>query len=128
MRQAFLIGILLSLLMPPVGVGKGFAEPFEQQSSGAKAGLVILSGITTIPYAAVKLVFATVGSTVGGAINLLSFGYASETAGRIALGAADGDWYVHPDVFTGERSLQFVGPGPEPVDIAFPEVKQLEGE
>jgi hypothetical protein len=101
------------------------AEPFVEQSSGAKAGLVMLSGIATAPYAVVKLAVATVGSVLGGAINLLSLGYASDTAGRIALGAADGDWYVHPDVFTGERPLHFIGAEAESELPPLPTVRQM---
>ncbi|RMF86970.1 MAG: hypothetical protein D6736_13865 [Nitrospinota bacterium] len=109
--RALLITTFLCFLLLPGTAPWVQAQPFADRSAGGKTGLVVLSSMTTPPYGVVKLAFATVGTLLGGAINLFSLGHAGDTASRIALGAADGDWYVHPDLFTGERSLRFIGPG-----------------
>jgi len=98
--------VVLLLFLSPYVVG---AEPFEDHSPAAQAGLVVSASAVSVPYFVAKTAYALSGSLVAGGINLFSLGFAQDTATRVGTQAVNGDWIVHPTVFTGERSLQFTG-------------------
>jgi len=89
--------------------GQGSATSFEERSRSAQGGLIVSSAVASTPYFVTKMIYALSGSLVAGSINLFSLGFAQETATKVGTQAVNGDWIVYPTVFTGERSLQFIG-------------------
>ena len=94
--------------------GQGGATSFEEHSRSAQGGLIVSSAVASTPYFVSKMIYALSGSLVAGGINLFSLGFAQETATKVGTQAVNGDWIVYPTIFTGERSLQFIG-ADEPV-------------
>ena len=103
---------------------QGDAKTFEEHSLATQSGLVVSSAVASVPYFASKMLYALNGSLVAGGINLFSLGYAQETATRIGTQAVNGDWIVSPTIFTGERSLQFIGTD---VPVTSPTVTMIQG-
>ena len=84
-------------------------KPFDDRSGVSKGCVVFSSAVATVPYFASKMLYCLGGNLVAGSMNLLSLGYAQDTATEVGAQAINGDWYVHPRVLTRERPLVFVG-------------------
>lgn len=70
---------------------------------------MVTSALVSAPYFVSKMIYALNGSVVAGGITLLSLGLAQDAATTVGCQAVNGDWIIHPDVFTKERNLEFVG-------------------
>ena len=92
------------------GVPQSQAGPTYAESGGArKTGLIFASVGTSVFYTPAKFCYAAAASATGGLVLAFSAGSAEDTAGDIVRRGVRGDWWVHPDVFTGHKSLHFVG-------------------
>jgi len=123
-KKAFLyilLGITLIIFLPV----QGKAKRFEECSLPAKGGLVISSAFVSAPYFVSKMMYALNGSVVAAGINLFSLGFAQDAATTVGCQAVNGDWIIHPDVFTKERNLEFIG-GDEPVKCLSLTMEQKE--
>jgi len=107
-KKAFLYILLVTTLVIFLPL-QGEAKRFEQHSLPVKGGLVVTSALVSAPYFVSKMIYALNGSVVAGGITLLSLGLAQDAATTVGCQAVNGDWIIHPDVFTKERNLEFVG-------------------
>ena len=73
-----------------------------------QAGLGVASVILTIPYGAAKIVYAGIGSIVGGATWALTGGN-NETAQTVWEPSLYGDYVITPDHILGKKPLRFFG-------------------
>ena len=105
-KQTFLIAAALSL-----GVA-AIANPAsaEEQSTASPQGVGIqaASWLLTVPYGAVKSVYALSGGMVGG-LAWVATGGKLESAKGVWVPSMTGDYIVQPENLTGEKRLQFVG-------------------
>lgn len=97
------------------GAGPAFAEHDSGTPGGAS--LQAASWLATVPYGAVKAVYAIGGGIVGGLAWLLTAGN-MEIAKAIWEPTMTGDYIVEPGNLTGEKPLRFMGapsnyPSPE---------------
>jgi len=76
-----------------------------------QAGLGVASVILTIPYGSAKIVYAGIGSIVGGATWVLTGGN-TETARTVWEPSFYGDYVVTPDHILGNKPLRFFGVSP----------------
>ena len=106
-----LLGITLVIFLSM----QGEAKTFEESSLPIKSCLVISSAVVSAPYFVSKMIYALNGSVVAGGINLFSLGYAQDAATIVGCQAVNGDWIIHPKVFTKERTVEFIGRD-EPVE------------
>ena len=81
------------------------------RSPAAAAGLGAASGLTSLVYAPLKMVYAVGGLTVGGLAYLFSGGD-SEVAKVVAVPATVGDYVLTPKHLTGKESIEFFGRHP----------------
>jgi len=116
-----LLGITLVIFL----FVQGEAKTFEECSLTAKSCLVISSALVSAPYFVSKMIYALSGSVVAGGINLFSLGCAQEAATIVSCQAVNGDWIIHPKVFTKERGVEFVGRD-EPVEGLFLTMEEKE--
>ena len=72
------------------------------------AGLGVASVILTIPYGSAKIVYAGIGSIVGGATWALTGGN-NETAQTVWEPSLYGDYVITPDHILGKKPLRFFG-------------------
>ena len=101
---ATLFGLVLTAALPArAGVS------FENSSTGRQIALGVGSGLASLVYTPVKALYAGGTIITGGLVLAFTGGSYSETAGRIVERGTGGDWWVHPDVITGHRSLHFIG-------------------
>jgi hypothetical protein len=100
-----ILGLMFAATLPAAGAGTRFEDSgtFRQVVLGTGSGLV------SIIYTPAKLLYATGATITGGLILAFTAGDGTETAARIVRRSVKGDWWVHPDVFTGHRELHFVG-------------------
>ena len=87
-------------------------KPFDDRSGFSKGCTVVSSAVATVPYFAAKMLYCVGGNLVAGGMNVLTLGFAQDTATEVGTQAINGDWYVHPRVLTREQSLEFVGRTP----------------
>jgi hypothetical protein len=87
-------------------------KPFDDRSGFSKGCTVASSAVATVPYFAAKMLYCVGGNLVAGGMNVLTLGFAQDTATEVGIQAINGDWYVHPKVLTREQSLEFVGRTP----------------
>jgi len=73
-----------------------------------QAGLGVASVILTIPYGSAKIVYAGIGSIVGGATWALTGGN-NETAQTVWEPSLYGDYVITPDHILGKKPLRFFG-------------------
>jgi hypothetical protein len=107
-KKVFLYILLVATLiisLPP----QGEAEEFEEWSLPAKGAMVVPCAFLSVPYFAAKMLYAINGSIVAGSINLFSLGLAQDAATTVGCQAVNGDYIIHPEVFIGERNVEFVG-------------------
>ena len=107
-KKAFLYLFLLTALVISLPV-QGEAKRFEEWSLPAKGAIVVPCAFLSVPYFVSKMLYAINGSVVAGSINLLSLGFAQDTATTVGCQAVNGDYIIHPEVFIGERNVEFVG-------------------
>ena len=86
------------------------AGTFTEAGPWEKTGLVSLSIITSVVYTPLKFTYATLGTLTSGLVLGFTGGDDNGTASKIARRSVTGDWWVAPDVFLGNKNLDFVGP------------------
>jgi hypothetical protein len=108
--KKFAAALAMVLLTAVLSLPEANAGPsFEASSAGRKTGLVVASIGTSILYTPAKALYAGGSVITSGLVLGFTLGESDEEAGRISRRGLRGDWWVHPDVFTGHRSLHFVG-------------------
>ena len=105
-KRNLIIGTALGLLIVVTGNPAIAAETSEASPKGT--GLKVVSWLVTIPYGAVKVAYAVGGGIVGGFAWVFTGG-STETAKAVWIPSMTGDYIVHPEHLTGEKSLHFVG-------------------
>ncbi len=105
--RSLLVALALSLVLS----GTGRAEASDAEGVGYGVGSALLS----VLYGPAKIVYAGVGSIVGGLAWALTGGDTTVST-PIFESALYGDYVVTPDVLKGERPLEFVGRAPESRD------------
>jgi hypothetical protein len=113
MRKIFGILLLISLIcffMQATFLSDVNAKPYSEHKPAAKTGLVAGSVVTSAAYIPLKLIYAALGGVTSGLTYAISLGTDSETAKNIATKSFTGDWYIHPNILTGEKKLNFGGP------------------
>lgn len=101
-----------SMLLAPI---HGYAE--EAESNGTEenvteAGLGLASFLMTIPYSVAKIVYAGLGTIVGGFTYVLTGG-SKETADAVWIPSWRGTYVITPDHLKGKKAIRFVGLPPE---------------
>jgi hypothetical protein len=89
------------------------APAAAQESTGEAAGYGVGSGLCSLLYAPVKVVYAVGGLLIGG----LAFGLSAgdrDVWNAVVTPAVRGDYVVTPAHLRGEDSLEFIGRSPEP--------------
>ena len=82
---------------------------YHQSSQSKKVLLSTTSFFCSIPYSSGKFCYAVGGSLVGASVYILTFGQADELVKDIVIPSVNGDWFVHPTVFTDNKPLHFIG-------------------
>lgn len=101
---ACITAVLSVLLLAPTDAGAQYEEP----PSAAYEGVVGFGSVVcTLVYAPVKVVYAILGSVVGGLALLVTFD--TETASSIVTPAVGGDYVVAPENLEGRVPLRFIG-------------------
>jgi hypothetical protein len=89
------------------------APAAAQESTGEEAGYGVASGLCSLLYAPVKVVYALGGFLIGG----LAFGLSAgdgDVWNAVVTPAVRGDYVVTPSHLRGEEPLEFIGRNPEP--------------
>jgi len=86
----------------------GPAHAKNEPTTMKDAMLGIASGLCTLVYTPVKLVYATTGTAVGGLVWLFSAGH-SDSMHSVLKTTAGGDYVVTPEHLRGLRVLQWTG-------------------
>jgi hypothetical protein len=95
------------------------AKTYEEHGFWSQGLLNGAASALTVLYFPVKLGYGAFGTLTAGTVNLFSARYAAPTAEKIGLSAAGGDWYITPQILTGEKELHFSGCD-TPGDTAMP--------
>jgi len=90
----------------------GNAALAEDPESPSGAGLQAASWLATVPYGAVKIVYAVSGGLVGGLAWVMTGGN-TDIAKAIWSPTMTGHYTVQPQHLTGDRPLHFVGGQPD---------------
>jgi hypothetical protein len=111
--RGFLAPLVLALALaiqaaPAAADGQGTTGGDDM---GSEAGLGVASALCTLLYGPVKIVYAGLGSLVGGAAWLLTGGD-TDVSSPVFTASVRGDYVVTPDHLTGRRTLEFVGRPP----------------
>jgi hypothetical protein len=102
---AVLVGVAVLALSP--------AQALAEEGTGASAAYGIGSALCSLIYAPTKIVYATLGSVIGGFAWLFSAGD-NEVASAVITPAVRGDYVVVPAHLRGEQPLEFIGRKPAP--------------
>ncbi|ODS30706.1 MAG: hypothetical protein SCARUB_04187, partial [Candidatus Scalindua rubra] len=86
------------------------AKPFSEHKPGGKAGLIAASVVSSAVYLPFKAAYAVLGGITSGLTYGVSLAKEAETANKIAVKSFTGDWYIHPNILTGDEELNFSGP------------------
>ncbi len=125
-RVLAVAGLAFALAAAP---GAAFAEAGAKGTAKA-AGLGFASGICSLVYAPLKIVYATGGLIVGGMAWAFSGGD-SEVAKVVFTPSLRGDYVVTPDHLTGDSDFEFFGrepvPGQERTEVAASDDGWAEG-
>lgn len=113
MRKLF--GIIVIVLFICFFVQNSFAKDvdaksFSDHSAAGKTGLVAASVISSAAYFPFKATYAILGGLTSGLTYTVTLAKEAETANRIAVKSFTGDWYIHPNILTGDEKLNFSGP------------------
>ncbi len=87
-----------------------YAKPFSEHKASAKAGLVAASVVSSAVYLPFKMAYAVLGGITSGLTYSVTLAKEAETANKIAVKSFTGDWYIHPNILTGDEELNFGGP------------------
>jgi len=107
-RKLLVVAIVFGLALaaaPSANAG----TRFEDSSTGRQVILGTGSGLASLLYSPAKFCYAAGATITGGLVLAFTAGASQDTAGTIVRQGVLGDWWVHPDVFTGHRALHFVG-------------------
>jgi hypothetical protein len=113
MRNIFRILLLISLisfLVQANFLSDVNGKPYSEHKPAAKTGLVAGSAVSSAVYFPIKLIYAALGGVSSGLTYAITLGKDAETAKKIATKSFTGDWYIHPNILTGEEELNFGGP------------------
>lgn len=106
------VGMWLACISAMILVG---SHPAAAKSDGAataeNAGLGFGSAISSLLYGPVKIVYATLGTVIGGIAWGLSGGD-SDVLNAVLLPAVRGDYVVTPSHLRGDEPLEFIGRRP----------------
>jgi len=105
-KRNLFIGAALGLLIALTG-NSAIAEEISE-ASPLGAGLQAASWVATIPYGAVKIVYAFVGGVVGGLAWTLTGGNTA-IAKAVWIPSMTGHYTVQPQNLTGDKPLHFMG-------------------
>ncbi len=81
----------------------------DTEEKATEVGLGVASFVTTLPYGAVKLAYASLGAVIGGLTYLLTAGDL-DSANAVWEKSLLGHYVITPDHLTGEVPLKFSGP------------------
>ncbi len=112
MRNIFRILLLISLisfLVQANFLSDVNAKPYSQHKPAAKTGLVVGSAASSAAYFPLKLIYAALGGVTSGLTYAVTLGKDAENAKKIATKSFTGNWYIHPNILTGEEELNFGG-------------------
>jgi hypothetical protein len=118
MRKIFGILVLISLICFVVQtsfVKDVDAKPYWEHTPTGKAGLIGASVVSSAVYLPFKAAYAVLGGITSGLTYSVTLAKEAETANKIAVRSFTGDWYIHPNILTGDEELNFSGP-----DDVFP--------
>ena len=104
--RILLLCTTLFVLSPGVVTQPVWADTEEKAT---EVGLGVASFVTTLPYGAVKLAYASLGAVIGGLTLLLTAGDLN-SANTVWEKSLLGHYVITPDHLTGEVPLKFVGP------------------
>jgi hypothetical protein len=99
---------LAACLLAIALAGAPLAAHADEESAGSRFFWGLGSGICTLLYTPLKVVYAASAIPVAGLVYLWSVGDA-EMTGRVIGRATAGDFVVTPDHLKGERRLVFIG-------------------
>lgn len=105
-KRRLFITAALGLLITFTGNPAIAEEPLENSPQGA--WLQAASWVATVPYGAVKVGYALVGSIVGGFTWVLTGGN-TEAAKAVWTPSMTGHYIVQPENLTGDKPLHFMG-------------------
>ena len=113
-RSLLLVGALVVSIQP----GPAFAA----EDTASAAGLGVASAFCSLIYGPVKIVYATLGTVIGGMAWGLSGGD-SDVLEAVVTPAVRGDYVVTPTILRGEEPLEFIGrrPGYEEEEVIVEE-------
>ncbi len=101
-----LAAVLLAIAL--LGTPSTLHADSDEESASARFFWGLGSGICTLLYTPLKVVYAASAIPVGGLVYLWSVGDA-EMTGRVIGRATAGDFVVTPDHLRGDRRLVFIG-------------------
>ena len=97
---------LTLLLSPEIATQPAWADAGENAS---EVGLGIASVVATLPYGALKIAYAGLGTIIGGFTYLLTAGDL-DSANIVWEKSLLGTYVITPDHLKGEKPVRFVGP------------------
>lgn len=106
------IVFVVQLVLPASVLAR--CRPYSSKSTGEKVGLGIASGFCSILYVPFKITYAVLGGVTTALVTGVTIGHEYQTAKRIARKSVRGDYWVHPNCFTGCEKLNFNGPDDHP--------------
>jgi len=109
-RRKVLVGMVLAAFAIMGGPSANAGTRFQDSGTGRQIALGTGSGLVSVVYSPVKFLYAAGATVTGGLVLAFTAGEAQDTAARVVRRGTLGDWWVHPDVFTGHRKLRFNGP------------------
>lgn len=104
-----IIYLVLALILLSVHTGAVFAEPAKDRGVATEVGLGVSSFVLSVFYSPTKILYSTLGATIGGLAYAVTIGN-SEIALGIIEPACRGTYIITPAILTGEEELKFVGP------------------
>jgi len=107
-RKIAVAAIVGALMLVPV-LQSVAGESFYDSSTGRQIALGAGSGLLSLVYSPLKFIYASGATITGGLILAFTAGQGKDTAAVVVRRGVRGDWWVHPDVLTGNRKLKFVG-------------------
>ncbi|MFQ5962780.1 MAG: hypothetical protein ACE5KZ_00670 [Candidatus Scalinduaceae bacterium] len=113
MRKLAVILVCLSVVcffVQGSSIQNVYAKPFSEHSPAEKAGLVAGSVFSSAVYFPFKAAYAILGGITSGLTYGVSLGKEAEAANKVAVKSFTGDWYIHPNILTGDEELNFTGP------------------
>jgi hypothetical protein len=111
-KRAFMWQIRVTTIMTAmtllIALGGGTAIAADDSTTPGGAGLQAASWLATVPYGAVKVVYAIGGGVVGGLAWLMTAGN-TDIAKAIWSPTMTGHYIVQPQNLTGDKALHFMG-------------------